>query len=439
MSLISTKQVVVPDPNFGARLEDALFLGDRNISNIFDSTVTKGKELGTGIYNTVTSTDFLVNAGIGLIAGAFAAKVARPSLSFPALAATAQVALSVGNLLRAGAVRDSDVRNAENGLNLSNAISAPTRLNIQGDNKEISNYIDDAVAFRTKTNLIRLPDDVSSKYNMKIQLFKYDSSIRSGSVVGSPTDIIVLPLPQNLVDVVSIQYNNTGLGPLLGEGSKAVEEIINTLQQAGFTDALSQAYKGAMGAIRGGAASEALRVLGRRALGGISRETASALDLALGNTPNPHQVVTFNGVNLRTFQFNWRFSPNNIKESQILNNLIFTMKKRTLPTRSPNNLLLDYPSIAKMVIKPDTINNLFNFRNFFIDNFTVNYAPSGSLSFHKDQMPSEVEISMVMREFDIQTSNDYEYTSVNDFNVNTTPVEDSSVYTTTDIRNMGSS
>jgi hypothetical protein len=384
---------------------------------IFDSALTKGRELGTGIYNTVTSTDFLVNAGIGLIAGAFAAKVARPSLNFPALAATAQVALSVGNLLKAGAVRDSDVRNAENGLNLSNSITVPPRLNLQGDNKEISKYVDDAVAEGNITNFITLPKDVSSKYNMKIQLFKYDSSVRSGSVVGSPTDIIVLPLPQNLVDVVSIQYNNTGLGPLLGEGSKAVEEIINTLQQAGFTDALSQAYKGAMGAIRGGAASEALRVLGRRALGGISREAASALDLALGNTPNPHQVVTFNGVNLRTFQFNWRFSPNNISESQQLNNLIVTMKKRTLPKRSPNNLLLEYPSIAKMIIKPDTINNLFNFRNFFIDNFTVNYAPSGSLSFHKDEMPSEVEVSMLMREFDIQTSNDFDYQyNVSDMN-----------------------
>jgi hypothetical protein len=163
-----------------------------------------------------------------------------------------------------------------------------------------------------------------------------------------------------------------------------------------------------MSAIRSGAGEEVLRTIGRRALGGISNEAASAVDLALGNTPNPHQVVTFNGVNLRTFNFNWRISPNNIKESETLKNFIITMKKRTLPKKSGFNLLLDYPSIAKIVIKPDTINNLFRFRNFFIDSFAVNYAPNGSLTFHKDEMPSDVEISMVLREFDIQTSNDYD-------------------------------
>jgi len=399
--------------------DEILRIGEVNVSSIpgnagsvFDisegSILDSAKNFGSKAYDTVTNTDFLVNAGIGLIAGAFASKVKRPSLSFPALAASAQVALSVANLLKAGAVKDSDVRNAENGLNLSNAIAPPPALNLRGDTKDVSNFIDDAVAFTTNTNIFRLPLDVSSKYNMKIQLFNYTRDIRSGSVSGNPTDIVILPLPLNLVDAVSIQYNNVGLGPLLGEASKQVDEIVTELQKAGFSDALAQAYKGIMGAIRSGAGEEVLRTIGRRALGGISNEAASAVDLALGNTPNPHQVVTFNGVNLRTFNFNWRISPNNIKESEILKDFIVTMKKRTLPKKSGFNLLLDYPSIAKLVIKPDTINNLFRFRNFFIDSFAVNYAPNGSLTFHKDEMPSEVEISMVLREFDIQTSDDYD-------------------------------
>ena len=87
------------------------------------------------------------------------------------------------------------------------------------------------------------------------------------------------------------------------------------------------------------------------------------------------------------------------------------MKRRTLPQKDRSGFLLQYPSIVKLNLKPETINNLFRFRNLFIDNFAVNYAPNNSLSFHKDDRPSEVEISMSFREFDIQTSNDYKNTS----------------------------
>jgi len=379
-------------------------------SNILDTGISKISDIGTSAFDTITSTSFLSTAGLTLLAGALSSKVTRPSLSFPALAGTTQVALSIGNLLKAGAISDNDIKNAEAGLNLSSKIPPPPAINLRADPSSVESLVDDVIQDDSTTYVFTLPKDVSSKYNMRLQFFKYDRDTRKGSTTSTPTDIVILPLPLNLVDVVSLQFNNVSLGPLLGEAAPAAEEIIDVLMEAGLVDAAAKSYQNLKTLLtqQGG---ELARLLARRALTGISPAASTAVDLAIGNTPNPHQVVAFNGVNLRTFRFSWRISPNNLRESQELEKFIFQMKRRTLPQKDRSGFLLQYPSIVKLNLKPETINNLFRFRNLFIDNFAVNYAPNNSLSFHKDDRPSEVEISMSFREFDIQTSNDYKNTS----------------------------
>ena len=53
--------------------------------------------------------------------------------------------------------------------------------------------------------------------------------------------------------------------------------------------------------------------------------------VALGNVVNPHVALLFEGVNLKTFTFQWRFSPDNEGESILLKKILNKIKKHIYP------------------------------------------------------------------------------------------------------------
>lgn len=401
---IVTKQVVLPDPTWGARVEDVIDLGG-TATSIFDSASNKASDFASGAYDKITDTNFLVNGGLALVGGLFASKVSRPSLKFSSLAATTQVALGVGSALKAGAATIQQIASAERGLKSTSSL-LPKIINVVDRESDI----DAAVRSKSSNEIqfIKFPVDLPTSYSLGLTFYEYEKlSFYKESTV-KPRDIIRLPLPLNLVDVISLQYNNLQAGPLRGPFLENLKGFANEFERAQSIERV--------GELVGETGRNILqkmkedpgiaRVIGRNVIQSFSPSTAAALDLALGNTPNPHATITFNGVNLRAFQFNWRLSPNSYKDSAELKKLIFALKSKTLP-RKQGDFLLKFPDYVKLKLYPSTLNDLFNFRTMVVDTFTVNYAPSGSVAFHGDDTPVEVEISMSLREVDIQTSEDY--------------------------------
>lgn len=378
-------------------------------TNLVNAGQAKATDLAQGAWDTVTNTDFIVNAGIGLIAASFAKKVKRPSLSFPALSASLQVALGVGQALKAGASTIQEIANAGKGFKTSVTVSPQPVNLIQRD--AVSRTVENNSS--VSSEFLKYPTDLSSKYCFEMSLYDYkrlegfpDSSQNAPGISNAN---IKLPLPTNLVDVISLQYNNLSMGPIRGplfdiiKGAANAADGVTSIQNFGTIvgDATTSIIKKIT------EDSSVARLIGRQMLQGVSPTTAAAVDLALGNIPNPHQIVTFSGVNLRSFQFSWRLSPNNRKDSKVIQRLIMLLKQKTLP-RKDSTFLLKYPNYVKLRLHPEQINTLFRFRTMVVDSFTINYAPSGSVAFHGDDTPVEYEISMAMREVDIQTAEDYD-------------------------------
>jgi hypothetical protein len=80
--------------------------------------------------------------------------------------------------------------------------------------------------------------------------------------------------------------------------------------------------------------------------------------------------------------------------------------------------MLSFPDVVKIEMEPS---NLFIFKPMMIDNVSVNYAPSGSPSFFRggdessDRYPTEMELSISLREIDIHTSSDADYMTTRAF------------------------
>ena len=93
--------------------------------------------------------------------------------------------------------------------------------------------------------------------------------------------------------------------------------------------------------------------------------------------------MLFNGPNLRTFNYNYRFTPREDDEADAIKNIIRFFKKSMAPKRSNNRIFLKSPDVWKLKYKFKGGQNhpfLNNIKICALTNCTVNYTPDGSYS-----------------------------------------------------------
>lgn len=249
----------------------------------------------------------------------------------------------------------------------------------------------------------------SAPYNMAIYFAPYnpDLALQNKDMMKAQTEMsVVFPLPANLTTTTGLDYTNMNLGVFGGELIGAAAKLATA---PNFREELNNQVQAGINLATGdNASSRDLRsVLLRRLLQGVSSTAGAAVDLINGSTPNPHVAVTFNNVKLRTFSFTWKFSPTSADESKKLHKIIKLMQRRILPDKS-SNFLLRYPNQVQIEIKPQPLNQLFQFKPAVITDMNINYAPNGVPSFFKDDMPTDVELSLTFQEIQIRTSADYD-------------------------------
>lgn len=253
-----------------------------------------------------------------------------------------------------------------------------------------------------KVTELRFPLVLPNVYNFQVMFAEYNPKLALHGRTDVQHDLMVaLPIPANLMSVTGLDYASMELGAFGGEGAKAMEQIVNS---ANPIAALNELVK------RAGSGDsyfkDALPILIRRAVSGLAPTVGGVVDLIRGDTPNPHVAVTFNSVKLRTFTYSWRMSPSSEAESRQLHKIIKTLHTRILPGNQ-SAFTLSYPNQCLIKIQPDPLNQLFAFKPAVVTDMSVNYAPSGIPSFFRDNMPTEVELSMSFQEIQIRTSGDY--------------------------------
>lgn len=242
-------------------------------------------------------------------------------------------------------------------------------------------------------------------YYLQIMLGPYDVNTAIAGKGVQHDFSIAFPVPSNLLTATALDYTNINLGAFGGEFFKSAIKLGNAAQNGDFFAALRQEVNSGVRAVFEN--GNVRQLIARRVVSGLSPTLGSAVDLAAGNTPNPHVAVTFNNVKLRSFTYTWKFSPNSKPESERLQEIIQKLHERVLPKKS-GSLLLNYPNQCQLQLYPTQLNELFKFKPCVIDNMSVNYAPSGTPSFFAEsKLPTEIELSMTFHEIQLRTSEDY--------------------------------
>ena len=201
-------------------------------------------------------------------------------------------------------------------------------------------------------------------------------------------ETIILPMQPNFSESNAVSWGGEKLNPLKMMGAGFASGAIEALGSIGTGNA---------GAIIGSTLEElgenASAILndptsGRALIAYFAGQAVGAniLGRSAGVTLNPNLELLFNGPNLRTFSFNFRFTPRSKDESEEVREIIRVFKKNMAVQRSDSNLFLLTPNIFTLEYIYNSQGNnsgqihpyLNIFKPMAMTNLNVNYTPDGS-------------------------------------------------------------
>lgn len=235
------------------------------------------------------------------------------------------------------------------------------------------------------------------KYYMSM---KFRSYVRQAPQVQSTLkfdNAIILPVPRRLEEEFNMQVS----GSALGLAGAAADIIQTTSAGAGSDYSPTDAF----------VFSAMTQALGSVASGGPAGNVSDVLYSYIGSVPNPHMAALFNGVDLRTFQFEWTFSPRNVNESIIIQDIVLKLKQNSLPAFSTlGTPVLQYPLMCQIEMEPWHTDgaDLITFKPALLASVKVNYSPNGIPSFFAGtNLPTFIQVSLSFVETTYFTSNDF--------------------------------
>jgi len=195
---------------------------------------------------------------------------------------------------------------------------------------------------------------------------------------------VSLPLPANL---------SADLDPKYAEASVAA--AVGSVLSAGKNAAATAA------ATKGG-------VAGKIAAAGIGAAGAvvSGATAVTGKAINPLNVLLFQGIDFRQYQYTWKLSPRSFEESNEIRKIVRYLQWASSPA-VVGGLFLQYPHYFMISIAKDGY--LHKFQPAVIEKINVNYHSAGGPYYKRgeqnqnDPAPAEVELQIAFKEFVIVT------------------------------------
>ena len=295
---------------------------------------------------------------------------------------------------------------------------------------------------------------IFKKYDYKNLIVNRNTGFRSARAAAEEKDIVAieLPMPTSLQDATGLIINgfertfiesfvSDSLAPIFSGDSGGLSEAVSGLFGIG-----EDAVKGGASAIMDvfsnpGDATEKLGsgfAQGSRVLSFFMRNTLNNMGLgksinaATGQAVNPQSTLSFEGVNLRTFQLDWTLYPESENEAQQIKKIVRTIKRNILPktqslTGATSELsaggfgeqsggitgtslaraFLEYPAVVYINLLGIDESAFVKFKPCMADNITVDYGASGSVVVAQGGVPQGVKLSMSFKELEIQTAEDF--------------------------------
>ena len=122
-----------------------------------------------------------------------------------------------------------------------------------------------------------------------------------------------------------------------------------------------------------------------------------------GIVVNPNLEVLFQGPQLRSFQYNFQFTPREEREAEVIKEIIKLFKKTMAPRRSSSQLFLDVPAVYQIeyLMKGQVEHPFLNkIKPCALAQFNVDYTPGGSYMTYDDGSMTQYNVSMQFRELE---------------------------------------
>lgn len=264
------------------------------------------------------------------------------------------------------------------------------------------------------SSLQQYPSTLSTQtYFMGLSFVKYIRSTADADARFEPAGNIYLPLPDQLREDYSMDYGQDNLGlfreNMLSDVKEFVSSGASVLSQGKGT--LSDAFNGD---------KDALKSASRLMTGEVGKYLVAmqptwltergwngGLRNATKIVKNPHITMLFEGMNLRSHNFSWVFSPRSQDESNSLQNIITTIKRHAHPTFSPGmgNYALDFPNqvFANFV----GTSFLYPVKRSVITGISVDNGAGGQPVFYAGGAPVQIGLTVQMTEVEILTRDDF--------------------------------
>jgi hypothetical protein len=217
------------------------------------------------------------------------------------------------------------------------------------------------------------PSDLTGggkKFYTDIQFVQYKYQQQIGSVSGTTADqvrqyslpsgpSVKLPIPMKLNDNLILNWSSISVTDMVGKAGG---------QFAGA--ALSSAFS----------------------LG------LTAGSIGAGVALNPLMFLQFQRPEFRQFSLSWLLAPKNKKESETIRDIIKAFKRSASPYKHGGGLLMGYPDVATIVMKPDDIFGNLVFKPCVVTSVQVNYNGAPNPSFFKNGAPTVIALTLNLME-----------------------------------------
>ncbi|MDB4344994.1 hypothetical protein OAA24_00040 [bacterium] len=171
--------------------------------------------------------------------------------------------------------------------------------------------------------------------------------------------------------------------------------------------AVGKLVKSILGTDLGDATTGAQYLLRSKLPGDIGR----SIDITTGQTVNPRETLSFDGVELRTHTFNWDLYPESQEDSRLIKEVVNGFKKQILPhTRDIEGIpraFLTYPATVDTYLLGVNPEHFIKFKTSLVRSIDVDYGAGGGVTMMKGGKPGGVSLSISMQELEIQTADEY--------------------------------
>ena len=228
---------------------------------------------------------------------------------------------------------------------------------------------------------------------------------------------IELPIPQEINDSNSVTWGEDRMNAIeiatLTVAQKAMKDGVGDIAQAAVT-MLNEGVSvpgltpDSQAALRAAISGKAINALGSQ----VSPQSVVAR--STGQILNNNLELLFSGVNLRSFPFSFTFSPRNPKESDVVKNIIRSLKMSMAAKAgefngSAQGIFLKSPDLFQLDYLKDGKNHPFlnRFKLCALTGMSVNYTNAGTYASYNDGTPVNIRMNVTFKEINPIYHEDY--------------------------------